>query len=197
MTRHQVISKAQKIASRMKSPFPNEVAIAAMKLKQLLDEYSLSMRDVGLGNLDISNMVNKTTHEVIQDDDNHGIKEYFYKQHISKLPLWFLLVILKIAHAYEAMIIGDRYGTWADKSCFLKIVCFPEDFENVKSAIVNIRHFIETQISLRGYTEKIQVANYAMGLVDTIILRIKEENDYRSTYESKLLSRSKSVKLSE
>jgi len=206
MTKHQVISKAQKIASRMKSPFPNEVAIAAMKLRQLLAEYGLSMSDVGLGNLDISNMVNKThlrdvvntpgtTHDVTSEAN---IKEVVYKHLITEMDVWFLCVLLKIAHAYETMILGDRYGrTWAEKSCYLKLIGFSEDIEIVKNAIVNIRHFIENQILIRGYTKKIQVANYGLGLADTIILRIKEENDYRSTYESRILSRSKSLKLSQ
>lgn len=213
--RQKIIDKAKKIVALMSSPVAGEAKAAASLLKKLLDDHNITMQDLGLGDL-INKNLNRTTNKNVANETKsnnlrdvvgtHGtsrevtpeaIIEVAYKHFITGMDGWLLCVFLKIAHAYEAMIIGDRYGTWADKSHYLKVIAFPEDIGKVKNAIVNIRHFIETQISLRGYTEKAQIANYAMGLADTITLRITEETDRRYTYISRLLSRSKALKLSE
>lgn len=213
--RQKLIDKARKVAALMTSPVEAEMIAATIKLKQLLTEHNLSLKELGLSDLINENHKHTTAkHEANKANTNNlkdvvrtsgasrevtseAIIEVAYKHFITGMDGWLLCVLLKIAHAYEAMIIGDRYGTWAEKSHYLKIIAFPEDIEKVKRAIVNIRHFIETQILIRGYTEKIQVANYAMGLADTITLKITEDTDRRSTYESRILSRSKSLKLSE
>jgi len=213
--RQKLINRARKVLALVSSPVAGEAVAAASLLKQLLDNHNMTLQELGLSDLLNKNLHRiiargasantktcnpkniTTSHEGSLKTDSNQIKEVVYKHHITEMDVWFLCVLVKIAHAYEVLIIGDRYGTWADKSHYLKIVGFLENIKNVKSAIVNIRHFIENQISIRGYTEKAQIANYAMGLADTITLRITEETDRRYTYISRLLSRSKALKLSE
>lgn len=208
----KLVDRARKIALMMQSPFEHEVIVAARLLKQLLDNHNITLNDLGLKKVDLNRIMGMeaatkttnlrdvirttgTSHEVSSKGDCNQIREILYKHLITEMDLWFLCVLVKIAHAYEVLIIGDRYGTWADKSYYLKIIGFPEDVEHAKSAIVSIRYFIETQISKSGYVHITQIANYAFGIADTITQRIKEDVDRRSTYESRLLTRSKSAKL--
>ena len=48
MTQQEIKDKAAKIAARMQSPYPHEAQVAANMLRKLLDDYNLSMQDVGL-----------------------------------------------------------------------------------------------------------------------------------------------------
>lgn len=200
----------------MQSPFENEVIVAASLLKKLLDEHNISLQELGLKNLKKEDLNRTTVKESATEIKNNNlrdvirtteashevtpeanIREILYKHLISNMDVWFLSVLLKISRAYGVWIVGDRYGTWAERSYYLKIVGFSADVEILKIVIVNLRKFIGTQISKRGYADKTQIANYAFGLTDTIAQRIKEDTDRRSTLESRLFSKSKSAKLAE
>ena len=212
----KLVDRARKIALMMQSPFENEVIVAASLLKKLLDEHNMTLQELGLKNLkneDLNRTIvkesateikNNNLRDVIRTSEaSHeitpaaNIKEMLYKHLICDMHVWFLCVLVKIARAYGVWIVGDRYGTWAERSYFLKIVGFSADVEILKIVIVNLRKFIETQILKRGYVDKTQIANYAFGLIDTIINKITEDTARRSTYESRLLSKSKSAKLAE
>lgn len=200
----------------MSSPVAGEAKAAASLLKKLLADHNLTMQDIGLKNddsycktvkesaTDIRNnnlrdviRTTEASHEVSQKTDGNQIKEFIFKHPICELEIWFLAVLVKIARVHGCWIFGDRFGTHNQRSKYLKIIGFPSDLEKLKIEIINIHRFIKDQIELRRYVHLSQVLGYAMGLSDTITSMIKGVIYQNSTYESRMLSKSRSIQVAD
>ncbi len=171
MTEHQkLINKAKKIASMMQSPYENEVIVAASLLQKLLDEHNMNLQELGLKNLNNDDL-NRTAKDVtktgnnVSEVNNDEIVEIIYKHSYCVMDEWIKDMIVKIARAY-----GVRTCVISD---YVRLVGYPSDVEIVKLMLVNLRKFIETGISKRGYTDKNTITSYAFGLIDRIIQTIR------------------------
>lgn len=217
--RHKLVEKAKKVAALMTSPVEGEMIAAASLLKKLLDRHDITLQELGLKNLNIEDF-NLTTvkesatetksnnlkdvvrtsganREVTPEADNYEIHEIIYKRSINELEIWFLCLLVKIARVYGCWVLGDRFGTSNARSHCLKIIGFPADLKKLKIEIINLRKFILAQIEIRSYAYTAQIVGYAFGLTDEITAMIKGEIDQNTTYESRLISESKSIQLAE
>ena len=167
MTRHQLISKAQKITTlMMRSPFKGERITAATLLHKFLNEHGLTTSDVGLGYINLGHLVNNTNNESF---DNSDIVEVHYKQAYHTIcDGWVESLIVKVCSAY-----GARCGVRDDK---VRIVGFRDDVNAVKTTIVKLRRYVEVRISIHGFSQKQQVLCFATSLIYRVTKDIKSSH---------------------
>lgn len=217
--RQKLVERAKKVAALMTSPVEGEMIAASVKLKQLLTEHDLTLKELGVSDL-LNNNLSHTTakyeankantnnlrdvvrtsgasREVSPEADDNEIHEIIYKRPINSLEIWFLCVLLKTARVHRCWVYGDRFGTSNSRSHYLKIVGYRPDLEKLKIEIINLRTFILGQIERRGFVYSTQIVGYVFGLTDEITSRIKGEIDQNSTPDSRMLSKSKSIQLAE
>lgn len=162
--RQKLISKAHKIAAMMQSPYEKEVLVAANMLKKLLADHNTSMKELGLGNIDLDRVA----------ELNSNITEVTYKNcPFSSMPGWLRDMVVKISRAYDvAALVQDDY---------ILLVGYFNDTEIVKIVITSLRSFIERQISKNGYTNEAFVTSYAVGLVDRIVQSMGTTNTLKES----------------
>ena len=157
MTKHQrLINKAKKVAALLSSPVEGEMIAASLKLKQLLDEYNLSLKELGLSNINLNRS------NVVVNNDR--IVETEYKHSFDSMASWVKDMIVKVTRSY-----GVRTGVQSE---YIRLIGYSADVEIVKIVIVNLRRYIESQISKRGYTSEHSVTSYTCGLMNKIIQSI-------------------------
>lgn len=163
MTRQKLVEKAKKVAALMSSPVEGEMIAASIKLKQLLNEHNLTLKELGLKNLNL----NPTSKDVAEYNDT--IIEVVNKVPYSLMNVWIRDLFVKITRAYGVRGFVSRDG-------YMTFVGYASDIEIVKIMAVSLRGFILSQISKRGYTDNAAVS-YAVGVTDRVVKSIGSNVD--------------------
>lgn len=164
MTRQKLVEKAKKVAALMSSPVEGEMIAASIKLKQLLNEHNLTLKELGLKNLNL----NPTSKDVAEYNDT--IIEVVNKVPYSLMNVWIRDLFVKVSRAY-----GVRTVVKNDHVTF---VGYASDVEIVKIMVVSLRGFILSQISKCGYTDDRTASGYAFGIVDKVVNSIGSAVDH-------------------
>jgi hypothetical protein len=152
MTEHQkMINRARKVAALMGSPVAGEKLAAAEMLKKILDQYNLSVSEIGLEYIDHSYVVNNTNNEEADDPD---IIEINYKQPYHSIQGgWHENLVYRVCLAY-----GVKFGVQGDT---IKIIGFRSEVDAVKAMIINLREHIQSRISVHHFANERQTLAYA------------------------------------
>ena len=161
--RQKLVERAKKVAALMSSPVEGEMIAASIKLKQLLNEHNLTLKELGLQNLNL----NPTSKDVAEYNDT--IIEVVNKVPYSLMNVWIRDMFVKVTRAYgvKTFVIGDH----------LTFVGYASDVEIVKIMAISLRGFILSQISKRGCTDNAAVS-YAVGVTDRVVKSIGSAVDH-------------------
>jgi hypothetical protein len=183
--RKKLIDKASKIAARMQSPFENEVLIASMMLRKLLDDHNLSMQDIGLKGeafksaQSSASTSRETTNvpaparpiyscRVVPFTGSNNIKELRYRHGSATLPKWQKEAFTRLSWLFDvAIIYYDNYSI---------IAGYSEDVEIFKNTMVYMKNYLESQISAHGYRSEQEILGFLYGFLERLRASIKKES---------------------
>lgn len=174
MTEHQkIINRARKVLALVSSPVEGEAKAASEMLNKILVQHNLSLNEIGSQNNNFHRIakaatVNKNStsyHRVwdnteIADVDNNEFIEVIYRSPYLGMSTWTEDMVVKIAMVY---------GVKCIQSDYIKLIGYAYDVEIVKTMIISLRVFIESQLSRHGYTDKEYITSYAAGLIDKVV----------------------------
>lgn len=167
--RERLIDKAKKIAAMMQSSSENEVSVAAAALKRLLDEHHLSMSDLG----SIKKEKNYTSPPSTSKE--LVVEEAFLK---GNPKFWIKHLVNQLGKAYGVRVLfGDN----------VYLVGMSSDVEILRFVVKYIYNYISDKVRSYGYTTDTQITSYASGVIERIVLNIKQESYKLSNIQSKAL----------
>lgn len=170
MTREQIIEKVRKVAALANSPVEGERIAATLKLKLMMEEYHLTLQDLGYSSTTSFNrsLVVAIDRKSSADLNPSDIKEIYYLH--SNLPEWL---------NYMICVLGDLYDVYPislpDK---IKLVGFKEDLEVYKHMLVNVRRLMEEGIARYGYSDRSSINSFVYGLLVSISSTIRNDPNF-------------------
>ena len=175
MTEHQrLINRAKKVAALLTSPVAGEAVAASEMLEKILVQHKLSLSEIGLQNINInreakaatetktsaSNDIVRNSSEIVGADSDEII-EVICKSAVHDMSSWLEDLILKIAKINWVNVIVQH-------DC-VKLIGYPGNLKIVKTMIVSLRTFIQSQLSTYGYNDEQFTTGYAAGVIDRVV----------------------------
>lgn len=154
MTQQEIKDKAAKIAARMQSPYPHEAQVAANMLRKLLDDYNLSMQDVGLSSHDVSIYSHKTA-STAPEFRIKDIKEVVWKKKADKN--WEGSMVSDLCDAFDAASIRDSAG-------YIRLIGFPAELAVVTAVLSNLHKFVLSQLEGHSFRNELEQDSFAIGM---------------------------------